>query len=84
MLASKNPFYFKVLSLEYPFCNRTKELSDLIGYAEGKANILVYSPRRYGKTSLIKRIQNELAKKGAITVFADFFGVSSEAGVIFF
>ncbi len=77
MIISKNPFYFKVLPLDYPFCNRTKELSDLVSYAKGKANVLVYSPRRYGKTSLIKRVQNELAKKGAITIFADFFGVSS-------
>lgn len=77
MIISKNPFYFKVLPLDYPFCNRIKELSDLVSYAKGKANVLVYSPRRYGKTSLIKRVQNELAKKGAITIFADFFGVSS-------
>lgn len=77
MIANKNPFYFKVLPLDYPFCNRTKELSELVSYAEGKANVLIYSPRRYGKTSLIKRVQNELAKKGAITIFADFFGVSS-------
>ncbi len=77
MIISKNPFYFKVLPLDYPFCNRTKELSDLVSYAKGKANVLVYSPRRYGKTSLIKRVQNELAKEGVITIFADFFGVSS-------
>lgn len=77
MIISKNPFYFKVLPLDHPFCNRTKELSDLVSYAKGKANVLIYSPRRYGKTSLIKRVQNELAKEGAITIFADFFGVSS-------
>lgn len=77
MIITNNPFYFKVLHLDYPFCNRIKELSDLVSYAEGKANVLVYSPRRYGKTSLIRRVQNELAKKGAVTAFADFFGVSS-------
>lgn len=77
MIARKNPFCFKELPLDYPFCNRIKELRDLISYAEGKANVLVYSPRRFGKTSLIKHVQHELAKKGVITIFADFFGVSS-------
>jgi len=70
VIISKNPFYFKVLPLNYPFCNRIKELNDLSSYAKGKANVLVYSPRRYGKTSLIKRVQNELAKEGVITIFS--------------
>jgi len=60
-----------------PFCNRKRELKELQSYAEGKANVVLFSPRRYGKTSLVKRIQTTLSNKGTVTVFADFFGVAS-------
>lgn len=73
----KNPFSFKELSLEAPFCDREKELSELRAYAEGGANVVVFSPRRYGKTSLVKRVQHELSKHGYTTILVDFFGVSS-------
>jgi len=39
--------------------------------------VVLFSPRRYGKTSLVKRVQKTLSNKGAVTLFADFFGVAS-------
>jgi hypothetical protein len=72
-----NPFYLQEIPVDAPFCNRTKELKELQSYAESKANIVIFSPRRYGKTSLVKRIQKKLSDQGIITIFADFFGVAS-------
>ena len=72
-----NPFYLQEVPLDAPFCDRNRELTELQSYAEAKANVVLFSPRRYGKTSLVKRIQNTLANKGAVTLFADFFGVAS-------
>jgi hypothetical protein len=72
-----NPFYLQEVPVDAPFCNREKELKELQSYAEGGANVVLFSPRRYGKTSLVKRIQKKLADKGAVTIFADFFGVAS-------
>jgi hypothetical protein len=72
-----NPFYHQEIPVDAPFCNRNRELKELQSYAEAKANVVLFSPRRYGKTSLVKRIQKALANKGAVTVFADFFGVAS-------
>lgn len=72
-----NPFYLQEIPIDEPFCNRIEELKELQSYAEAKANVVIYSPRRYGKTSLVKRVQNNLFKKEAITIFADFFGVAS-------
>ena len=40
-------------------------------------NVVIYSPRRYGKTSLVKRVQLNLAKEGMLILYADFFGVRS-------
>ncbi len=72
-----NPFQIRELPVDGPFCNRTKELAGLISYANSGAAVVVYSPRRYGKTSLIRRVQAELAKQGTLTVFCDFFGVTT-------
>jgi len=36
-----------------------------------------FYPLRYGKTSVIKRIQNNLAKHGIIPIYVDYFGISS-------
>ncbi len=72
-----NPFYLQEIPMDAPFCNRAEELKELQSYAEAKANVLLFSPRRYGKTSLVRRVQKRLSEKGAVTIFADFFGVAS-------
>ncbi|MGB9714983.1 MAG: AAA family ATPase [Thermodesulfovibrionales bacterium] len=72
-----NPFYFRELPLTAPFCNRKKEIEELLSHSRNKANVVLFSPRRYGKTSLVKRIQAELSSEGIITLYVDFFGVYS-------
>jgi hypothetical protein len=72
-----NPFYFRELPLESPFCDRETELNELVSHAKNKANVVIFSPRRYGKTSLVKRVQENLRNHGTITVYVDFFGVDS-------
>ncbi len=72
-----NPFYLQELPDDAPFCDRETELQELISYAQAKANLVIYSPRRFGKTSLVRRVQKALAAQGAVTVFVDFFGVAS-------
>lgn len=73
----RNPFYSTELSPEAPFCDREKELKELSSHAVNRANVVLYSPRRYGKTSLAKRVQAGLARKGGVCIYIDFFGVDS-------
>lgn len=73
----KNPFSFRELPVTAPFCDRKKELRELFSHARNHANMVIISPRRFGKTSLVKRVQNRLADSGFITAYADFFGVDS-------
>ena len=73
----ENPFTLKEIPAGAAFCDREKELSDLLGFANGQSNALLYSPRRYGKTSLIKRVQDVLAADKTLTAYADLFGVAS-------
>lgn len=72
-----NPFYIKQLPLNAPFCNRLKEIEELCRFAESKNDVVIHSPRRFGKTSLVRRVQKQLADRGTITIYADFFGVGS-------
>jgi len=73
----KNPFIISVIPPEAPFYNRTKELQQLDSYAAAGTNVVIFSPRRFGKTSLVKRVQSRLEKEGTLTLYADFFGVTS-------
>lgn len=72
-----NPFYLQEVPVDAPLCDRENELKELQSYAEARANVVLFSPRRFGKTSLVKRVQSRLADDGAVVIFADFFGVGS-------
>jgi len=73
----QNPFYFRVLPVTAPFCNREKELNQLISHGQNRANVVIFSPRRYGKTSLVQRVQDRLKRRGLVTVYVDLFGIDS-------
>ena len=77
-------FTFQVLPTDAPFCNRVQEQAELKSYALSRTNVVIFSPRRYGKTSLVDRVQQSLADDGVITIYADFYGVASIADVAAF
>ena len=51
-----NPFIYGEEVSGENFCGRERELSDLTSEIKSFQNILIYSPRRFGKTSLIKKV----------------------------
>ena len=59
----RNPFITKALGPKHPFCNREKELEDLLMHARNGKNVILFGPRRYGKTSLVRRVQHRLREK---------------------
>ncbi|MBN2097818.1 MAG: AAA family ATPase [Candidatus Omnitrophica bacterium] len=73
----KNPFVFgDVVKGEY-FTNREDELKELTSDLSSGQNILLFSPRRYGKTSLIMKILDNLKKEGIIPIYVDLFRITS-------
>jgi len=72
-----NPFTLRVIAPDSPFCDRAEELKDLSRHAVNQAAVVLFSPRRYGKTSLVKKVQHEIGEKGALTFYADLFMVAS-------
>jgi len=77
----KSPFFLREIALDDSFCDRELELKELCNHGRSFTNIVLYSPRRYGKTSLVKRVQATLANEGVITVYCQFYGVISEEDV---
>ena len=75
-----NPFEFSGIVTGKAFCNRRQEISDLEHYLRGQQNVLLFSHRRYGKTSLIYRVLEGLStaspKMGGIVI--DLYGTVSE------
>lgn len=73
-----NPFvYGEAVSGSY-FTNRKKEIKELKSELKNGQNIIIFSPRRYGKTSLIKEVLAGLKKEGLITLYIDLFFVNSK------
>lgn len=55
----KKPFHFGgVVSMEH-FCNRTREMKELKTDIDTGLNLLLYAPRRFGKTSLVLKTIKE-------------------------
>lgn len=77
----RNPFTIGVAG-EGDFCNRVSEKADLLQYARNAQKVVFYSPRRYGKTSLIHQVQQQLSAEGFLTAYAAFFSITSEVEMI--
>lgn len=72
-----NPFKYGTVVEDRYFINRKKEISQIKDHLLSGNNLILYAPRRYGKTSLIMTILNQLKKDGVKTVYLDFFQVYS-------
>lgn len=78
----KNPFVYGKEVTKENFCNRKSEIEELIREIENSQNVLIFSQRRFGKTSLIKRVFEELDPRRIITVYVDLYPVLSEEDFI--
>jgi len=58
-----NPFAFGSIVKEEQFCNRVIELKELKQDILNNQNVLIYAPRRFGKTSLVLKAVEELKKE---------------------
>ncbi len=80
----QNPFAYSNYVTGESFCNRKKELSELLKYIKGSQNVLLYSHRRYGKSSLIRQVFREVQNKklNIGTMHVELYGTISEKDFI--
>lgn len=64
----ENPFVYGEIVPSAAFANRVDELHRLVADLDASQKIFLISPRRYGKSSLIRRALSVMARRGALTV----------------
>lgn len=76
----QNPFSYAGIVKGEAFCNRESEQKELIKFIKASQNVLLYSHRRYGKTSLIYRLFDRLkSQRPRIdTLYVELYGTTSE------
>lgn len=69
-----NPFKYGTIVTGKDFADREDELKLLIKELTSGQNMVLYSPRRYGKSSLIINVLEMLKKNDIITAYIDLYG----------
>jgi AAA+ ATPase superfamily predicted ATPase len=69
----KNPFQYGGVVRGDGFCNRKKEVEDLLRAMENAEKLFVYSERRFGKTSLVRFALDKLSKKQYVSAYVDLW-----------
>ena len=75
----KNPFVFGHLSSTENFVNRTKDIDKLHQNIDNQIHTILLSPRRWGKSSLVRVLEDKIGKsKKTVFCHLDMFNSSSE------
>lgn len=72
-----NPFRYGTVVDEPFFIDRVKEINEIKQSLLSGQNLIIYAPRRYGKTSLIKKVVKDLTAERHPGIFIDFFKIHS-------
>ncbi|MBA3510071.1 MAG: ATP-binding protein [Thermoleophilaceae bacterium] len=73
MTAGLNPFVYDDPLPPGDLVDREAECTQLFELAEGGHNTRLQAPRRYGKTTLLGKVQADADKVGLHTVYVDFY-----------
>lgn len=70
----KTPFPFEYIASSSAFYGRKEESEVLINHIENSTNVLLFSKRRMGKSTLIKNVFSKLEKKYTV-IYIDIFNI---------
>jgi uncharacterized protein len=62
----RNPFRYGALALDDAFTDRDEEIDDLLTDVLNGQDVVVFAPRRYGKSSLVWRVSQEAIGLGVL------------------
>jgi AAA+ ATPase superfamily predicted ATPase len=69
----ENPFRYGDVATGAYFTNREEELAELLSDMRSGQNVVIISPRRYGKTSLVLKARASIEAEGALVAYMDLF-----------
>jgi AAA+ ATPase superfamily predicted ATPase len=67
-IAFSNPFRYGDLALDEAFTDRERELAELKSDLRNGQNVVVFAPRRFGKSSLVWRASQDLIGAGELVI----------------
>ena len=78
MKKAVNPFFTKIVIPDEYFCDREIETQKLVSFIKNGYNIVLKSPRRLGKSSLLMHVFNQdEIRKQYNTLFVDIYGTKN-------
>lgn len=77
-----NPFRFSGPLAPEQMIDRDAESEDLLALADGGHSFRLVGPRRYGKTTLLRRVLDAAEREGSATVMVDLQDVLSVAEIV--
>lgn len=78
----KNPFNYFSIATDENFCNRDEDINSLKSYISNGANIVLFSKRRYGKTTLLTELFKNHLDKNYCSVYIDIYGINDQYELI--
>jgi len=80
----QNPFEYSNFVTGSSFCNRQIEQGQLLEFIKASQNVLIYSHRRTGKSSLIKQVFQNIEEQNIniATLYIDLYGTTSDKDFI--
>ena len=69
----ENPFRYGPAALGPNFTDRANELETLVRDLRSHQNVVIISPRRFGKTSLALTARDRLIQEQVLVAYADLF-----------
>ncbi len=69
----KNPFVYGETVTGENFCNRKQEINELVNDIKNGTNVIICSPRRHGKTSLIYQVLEIAGQEGILNFYIDLY-----------
>ena len=77
-MITKNPFYFGRMVAGNAFTDRELEIKRLISNFRNGINTILISPRRWGKSSLVKKAGDTITNQDIRIVYIDAFSLRNE------
>jgi hypothetical protein len=71
MYKGPNPFRYGDLALDEAFTDRVAEVAELASDMRNGQNVVVFAPRRYGKSSLVFRAAEQALAEGVLVAYCD-------------
>ena len=78
-MTSINPFRYGALALDDAFTDREAEISELKADVRNGQDVVIFAPRRYGKSSLVWRAAQELAREKTLVAQVDLMTAPTPA-----